>query len=140
MGNDKDNKGHYISIQAERKNKLGDVYKINRRFHLDPKSADVEKIEANVVDGVLEVTVQIKKPVYVAVANGPRRIKITTKKTATTTGNDNDDDDVVNVDKTGNENKIGEAKKDCHEDDYSKECNNNENSTFDASTTSPSNS
>merc|ERR1712107_549036 len=117
----------------------GDVYKINRRFHLDPKTADVEKIDANVVDGVLEVTVQKKKPVYVAVANGPRRIKITTKKTTTTIGNDDDDDVNVNVDKTGNEKESEEAKKDHHEDDDSKECNNNEDSTIAAPATSPSN-
>merc|ERR1712107_757003 len=109
-----------------------------RRFHLDPKSADVEKIDANVVDGVLEVTFQKKKPVYVAVANGPRRIKITTKKTATTIGND--DDDVVNVDKNRNEKESEEAKKDHHEDDDSKEYNNKEDSTIAVPTTSPSNS
>merc|ERR1712211_227507 len=91
--NDDKNNGPFISIEAERKNKLGDVYKINRQFHLDPKTADVEKIDANVADGVLEVTVQ-KKKIVVPDSNGPRRIEITTTSLPT-----NDQNDDVNVEK-----------------------------------------
>merc|ERR1712232_589792 len=61
-----------VSITAERSNRLGDVFKIHRRFHLDKKTADVENIDANITDGVLEVVVRKKTHV------GPRVIKIST--------------------------------------------------------------
>merc|ERR1719282_1347544 len=63
---------HIVSITAERRNRLGDVFKIHRRFRLDKNVADLENIDANITDGILEVVV--KKKINV----GPRVIKIST--------------------------------------------------------------
>jgi len=86
--NDKNHRHNMVAVTAERKNKLGDVYKIDRRFRLDPKIADVDKIDANIDDKnrILEVIVPKKKKT-VEKPNGPRVIKISTA-VPTLDGND----------------------------------------------------
>merc|ERR1712211_40106 len=113
--------------------KLGDVYKINRRFHLDPETADVDKINANVADGVLEVTVQ-KKKIVVPDSNGPRRININTTTSTPTTVQKDD----VNVDKNKNDgNEIEEAKKDHHDDHVDSKARNDKEESTAAATAAP---
>jgi HSP20 family molecular chaperone IbpA len=51
---------HIVCISAERKNKLGDVFQVHRRFRLDEKTADEEGICATITDGVLQIVVQKK--------------------------------------------------------------------------------
>merc|ERR1712211_120005 len=104
-----------VSITGERSNKLGDVFKIDRRFRLDKKTADVNHIDASITDGVLEVVVKKKAKV------GPRVIKISTvtpsKKnstTATTTTTDEkeaieDENEVVEEKKQAAAEEVKEA-------------------------------
>ena len=61
---------HIVCISAKRKNKLGDVFHVHRRFRLDEKTADEEGICATITDGVLQIVVQKKKN------TGPRVIPI----------------------------------------------------------------
>ena len=61
---------HVVCISAKRKNKLGDVFHVHRRFRLDEKTADEEGICATITDGVLQIVVQKKKN------TGPRVIPI----------------------------------------------------------------
>merc|ERR1712224_447769 len=69
-----------MGSSGERINKLGDVFKINRKFRLDKKTAEVNQIDANITDeGVLEVIVKKKLKV------GPRVIKISTVTTKSNT-------------------------------------------------------
>lgn len=99
----KNNKNHghnMVAVTAERKNKLGDVYKIDRRFRLDPKIADVDKVDANIDDknGILEVIVPKKKKT-VENLNGPRVIKISTAVPIMADGDDdkNERDELHNL-------------------------------------------
>merc|ERR1739845_288434 len=80
MGVDDD---YVVTITGERTNELGDVFKIDRRFRLDKKTADVDQIDANITDdgNILEVVVKKK------VKAGPRVIKISTTNSNTTKSN-----------------------------------------------------
>jgi len=74
---------YVVTITGERTNELGDVFKIDRRFRLDKKTADVDQIDANITDdgNILEVVVKKK------VKAGPRVIKISTTNSNTTKSN-----------------------------------------------------
>merc|ERR1712078_821601 len=61
---------HIVSIRGQRTNKLGDVFELDRKFHLDKNTVNVDGVTASFDDGILEVTVP-KKPVA-----GPRKIQI----------------------------------------------------------------
>jgi hypothetical protein len=61
---------HIVCISAERKNKLGDVFHVHRRFRLDERTADEEGICATITDGVLQIAVRKKTNA------GPRVIPI----------------------------------------------------------------
>jgi len=82
-----------VTIQGERTNALGDVFKIDRKFRLDKRTADVDNIDAKIVvdetegSSILEVIVKKKNKV------GPRVIKISTTTTTATNAQSNDDDD-----------------------------------------------
>jgi len=72
---------YIVTITGERTNALGDVFKIDRKFRLDKKTTDVDRIDANIINtdnegggSILEVIV--KKKVINKV--GPRIIKVTT--------------------------------------------------------------
>merc|ERR1711907_848053 len=51
-----------VSIKGERTNKLGDTFVLNRKFRLDKKTTQAEKVTAKFDDGILEVTIPTKKP------------------------------------------------------------------------------
>merc|ERR1711907_67892 len=51
-----------VSIKGERTNKLGDTFVLNRKFRLDKKTTQAEKVTASFDDGILEVTIPTKKP------------------------------------------------------------------------------
>merc|ERR1739845_99213 len=65
---------YVVTITGERTNELGDVFKIDRRFRLDKKTADVDQIDANITDdgNILEVVVKKKAKA------GPRVIRVST--------------------------------------------------------------
>merc|ERR1712224_1153889 len=80
---DEENNDSVVAITGERTNALGDVFRIDRKFRLDKKPADVDEIDATITaDGILEIVVKKKKKV------GPRVIKITTSPTAAATDDD----------------------------------------------------
>ena len=64
---------HIVTVDGRRTNKLGDTYVIHRRFKLDKNTADKDKIEVRLVDGILDIVVPKKS------VTGPRLIPITTK-------------------------------------------------------------
>lgn len=66
-----------VSIDAERVNKLGDTYKIRRRFRVDKTTVLEDEVQASLTDGILEVVVPKKAKV------GPRSIPITTIQSVT---------------------------------------------------------
>merc|ERR1712146_510024 len=51
-----------VSIKGERTNKLGDKFVLDRKFRLDKKTTQAEKVTASFDDGILEVTIPTKKP------------------------------------------------------------------------------
>merc|ERR1711907_492377 len=51
-----------VSIKGERTNNLGDKFVLDRKFRLDKKTAQAEKVTASFDDGILEVTIPTKKP------------------------------------------------------------------------------
>merc|ERR1711907_852203 len=51
-----------VSIKGERTNKLGDKFVLDRKFRLDKKTTQAEKVTAKFDDGILEVTIPTKKP------------------------------------------------------------------------------
>merc|ERR1712188_203109 len=51
-----------VSIKGERTNKLGDKFVLDRKFRLDKKPTQAEKVPASFDDGILEVTIPTKKP------------------------------------------------------------------------------
>ena len=61
---------HIVSIVANRTNKLGDVFVVDRRFRLDKKTADPDQITSTFEDGILELTVPKKSVI------GPRKIPV----------------------------------------------------------------
>eukprot|EP00529_Nitzschia_sp_RCC80_P026875 CAMPEP_0113495844 /NCGR_PEP_ID=MMETSP0014_2-20120614/29815_1 /TAXON_ID=2857 /ORGANISM="Nitzschia sp." /LENGTH=276 /DNA_ID=CAMNT_0000389747 /DNA_START=94 /DNA_END=924 /DNA_ORIENTATION=- /assembly_acc=CAM_ASM_000159 len=67
---------HIVTVNGRRKNKLGDTYVIHRRFKLDKNTADKDKIEIRLVDGILDIVVPKKS------VTGPRLIPITTTTTS----------------------------------------------------------
>lgn len=74
---------HVLTVSAERTNKLGDTFKVRRRFALEADTYDEESIHANLEeDGVLELIVT-KRP-----TPKPRQIKITTASSRTEPSSD----------------------------------------------------
>lgn len=61
---------YIVSIVANRTNKLGDVFVVDRRFRLDKKTANPDQITSIFEDGILELTVPKKSAI------GPRKIPI----------------------------------------------------------------
>merc|ERR1711976_461320 len=61
---------YIVNIVANRTNKLGDVFVVDRRFRLDKKTTNVDQVTASFEDGILELTVPKKSVV------GPRKIPI----------------------------------------------------------------
>merc|ERR1711907_908875 len=51
-----------VSIKGQRTNKLGDKFVLDRKFRLDKKTTQAEKVTASFDDGILEVTIPTKKP------------------------------------------------------------------------------
>jgi len=51
-----------VSIKGERTNKLGDKFVLDRKFRLDKKTTQAEKVTASFDGGILEVTIPTKKP------------------------------------------------------------------------------
>merc|ERR1712188_203139 len=51
-----------VSIKGDRTNKLGDKFVLDRKFRLDKKTTQAEKVTASFDDGILEVTIPTKKP------------------------------------------------------------------------------
>jgi len=81
-----------LYVSAERKNKLGDVFVIQRKFRLDCKTADEENMSASVTDGVLEIVVAKKKH------SGRREIPISSfEKTPSSTCSANEENPVVST-------------------------------------------
>merc|ERR1712107_464768 len=84
-----------VHITGERTNALGDVFNFDRKFRLNEKTVDVDRIDATIEDGILEVVVQKKAK------SGPRVIKVSTassKKTtaaATISNNSNSSDSAL---------------------------------------------
>merc|ERR1712188_299021 len=78
---------YVVSIAGERRNKLGDLFVIDRKFRLDKKTALVEGVEASFdnddVAGILEIVVPKN------VSAGPRTIPIA----AVTSSKTSEDDD-----------------------------------------------
>merc|ERR1712070_895038 len=73
--------GDYIvNIVANRTNKLGDVFVVDRRFRLDKKTANVDLVTSTFEDGILELTVPKKSVV------GPRKIPIIVSSSVDTAG------------------------------------------------------
>jgi len=96
---DEENNDSVVAITGERTNALGDVFRIDRKFRLDKKTADVDEIDATITaDGILEIVVKKKKKV------GPRVIKITTSPTITVTDDDSTKSS-SNEQELGNQNK-----------------------------------
>ena len=52
---------HMLTVTGKRKNRIGDTFVIHHRFDVEESKFDEETLEASLVDGVLEITVQ-KKP------------------------------------------------------------------------------
>jgi len=67
-----------VSIKGERTNKLGDKFVLDRKFRLDKKTTQAEKVTAKFDDGILEVTIPTKKP-----EGAHRTIPIAVSTTAT---------------------------------------------------------
>merc|ERR1711959_136482 len=88
---------YVVTITGERTNKLGDIFRVDRKFRLDKRTADVDQIDANITDdgSILEVVVKKK------VKAGPRVIKISTTNnntTATTTATTTTDESTTKSD------------------------------------------
>lgn len=71
---------YIVNIVANRTNKLGDVFVVDRRFRLDKKTANVDQVTSTFEDGILELTVPKKSVV------GPRKIPIIVSSSVDTTG------------------------------------------------------
>jgi HSP20 family molecular chaperone IbpA len=64
---------HVLSLFGKRQNKIGDIFVVRRSFALGKSGFDEDDIQANLSEGVLEITIP-KKP-----EPKPRLIQITTK-------------------------------------------------------------
>ncbi len=54
--------GSVLVVHGERENRIGDIFVVEERFELDEGSTyNLETVQANHVDGVLEITLE-KKP------------------------------------------------------------------------------
>merc|ERR1712007_423283 len=80
---------YIVSIVANRTNKLGDVFVVDRRFRLDKKTANPDQVTATFEDGILELTVPKKSVI------GPRKIHIVISSSVASNNNESvekDDD------------------------------------------------
>jgi len=80
---------YIVSIVANRTNKLGDVFVVDRRFRLDKKTANPDQVTATFEDGILELTVPKKSVI------GPRKIPIVVSSSIASNNNESvekDDD------------------------------------------------
>merc|ERR1712232_1288558 len=85
---------YVVSISGERRNKLGDLFVIDRKFRLDKKTALVDGVEASFDDnddvaGILEIVVPKN------VSAGPRTIPIAVTSSKTTDDETNEETEVV---------------------------------------------
>jgi len=84
---------YVVSIAGERRNKLGDLFVIDRKFRLDKKTALVDGIEASFdnddVAGILEIVVPKN------VSAGPRTIPIAVMTSSKSNNNTDEETEVV---------------------------------------------
>merc|ERR1712007_387967 len=73
---------YIVSIVANRTNKLGDVFVVDRRFRLDKKTANPDQVTATFEDGILELTVPKKSVI------GPRKIPIVVSSSIASNNNE----------------------------------------------------
>jgi len=84
---------YMVSISGERRNKLGDLFVIDRKFRLDKKTALVDGVEASFdnddVAGILEIVVPKN------VSAGPRTIPIAVMTSSKSNNNTDEETEVV---------------------------------------------
>jgi len=98
-----------VTVSGSRTNKLGDVFRLHRRFSLDRKAAEVDKMSANLEGGILELVVPKKT------TTGLRRIPIRVGSSESAgskdSDSDSDSDSDTPTDTTGAEERVVEPSK-----------------------------
>jgi len=99
-----DDETFVVTVSGSRTNKLGDVFRLHRRFALDRKTAEVDKMSANLDGGILELVVPKKT------TTGPRRIPIRVGSSESAGSNDtsSENDGDTPTDTTGAEERVVE--------------------------------